>query len=202
MTENNSEFLVTRCPPDELFWQKFLLYLSERHRHELGFLPALAYKQAIELGRVFLCLDNGEPAGYLIHGPAKRESKIYQVVVTHDCRRIEHGTALVTAARMFFDAGMAETMSCHVADDLAANSFWQAIGLKAVGTRCRRQDRKRSQIKYQEERPGKAAALLALKSQLAESKLSNLHRILVKGDASIGGVNFKRKTLQRHQIIM
>jgi ribosomal protein S18 acetylase RimI-like enzyme len=200
--QNEPQFLVTRAPPSEAFWQKFLLHLSDSHKHELGFLPRLAYSQALALGRVFLCFENGDPCGYLIHGPAKQHSKIYQVVVADDCRRIEHGTALVQAARMFADRAEAHTLSCHVAEDLEALSFWKTIGLEIVGERCRRQDRKRKQFKLLEQRPGQKVAEMRLKTQLAKSKLTNLHRLLCKGDASISQINFQRKNAKGHSIIL
>lgn len=202
MAEEKPTFLVTRAPPDETFWSKFLLHLSGTHKHELGFLPRLAYTQALALGRVFLCFENGDPCGYLIHGPAKQNSKIYQVVVSDDCRRIEHGTALVQAARLYADRAEAHTLSCHVAEDLAAVEFWKSIGLEIVGERCRRQDRKRKQFKFEEYRPGKKTAEIRLRTQLAESKLTNLHRLLCKGDASISQINFTRKIAGGHQIIL
>lgn len=195
-------FIVTRAPKDELLWAKFLEHLSSTHKNELGFLPRLAYSQAIALGRVFLCFENGDPCGYLIHGPAKTHTKIYQVVVEDDCRRIEHGTALVEAARLVADRAEAHTLSCHVAEDLAANSFWKAIGLHIVSERCRRQDRKRKQFRYLEDRPGTAIAKMRLKTQLTESKLTNLHRLLCKGDTSIAAVNFQRKSRNNHSIMI
>lgn len=202
MTKPVTDYLVTRCPQDETFWAKFLEHLSGLHKHELGFLPRLAYAQAVELGRVFLCFENGDPCGYAIHGPALRETKIYQVVVTDDCRRIEHGTALVEAVRLYADADRAFSLSCHVAEDLDAVQFWQAIGLQIVGERCRRQDRKRKQYKFQEERPGRKIAEIELKTQLEASKLTKLHQILTQHNPSMGQLNFQRKLAKNHTIVL
>lgn len=202
MPKSATNFLVARCPRDEKTWAKFLEYLSGIHKHELGFLPRLAYSQAIELGRVFLCFENGDPCGYLIHGPAKRITKIYQVVVTDDCRRIEHGTALVEAVRLFADAARAHELSCHVAEDLEAVQFWSEIGLQIVGERCRRQDRKRKQFHFVEERPGKKLDLADLQAQLRESKLTRLHSFLLKNNPTLEAVQFRRKASHNHQIIL
>lgn len=199
---DDKSYLVTRCPPDETFWQKFLLHLSDSHKHELGFLPRQAYLQAIQLSRVFLCFENGDPCGYLIHGPGRQETKIYQVVVCDDCRRIEHGTALVQATRLVADRASAHKLTCHVAEDLDAVNFWQAIGLRIVGERCKRKDGGRKQFKFEEERPGKIAAAIALKTQLATSRLTNLHRLLTKHNPGIGSVNFQRKLQHTHAIIL
>lgn len=202
MSTDQPTFVVARCPPEEAFWVKFLDHLSGLHKHELGFLPRLAYSQAIELGRVFLCLENGEPAGYAIHGPPKRDTKIYQVVVADDCRRIEHGTALVEAIRQVADRERAFSLSCHVAEDLDALQFWHAIGLSVVGERCRRRDRKRKQFRFLEERPGKKLARIALQKQLEESKLTKLHQILCQHNPTMGQLNFQRKIVRNHQIIL
>jgi len=202
MPKSQSNFLVTRCPPDEMLWAKFLDHLSGLHKHEVGFLPRLAYQQAIGLGRVFLCFENGDPCGYLIHGPPKRQTKIYQVVVTDDCRRVEHGTALVEAVRLVADAERAHVLSCHVAEDLEAVSFWKEIGFQITGERCRRQDRKRKQFRFEEQRPGKSLDLKDLRAQLRESKLTALHTFLLKNNPSLEKVNFQRKATNHHQIIL
>lgn len=199
---SDNDFIVCRAPADELFWVKFLDHLSGLHKHELGFLPRQAYENAIELNRVFLCFENGEPCGYLIHGVPKLETKIFQVVVADDSRRIEHGTALVEAARMVADQGHAHYLSCHVAEDLDALKFWKAIGLEIVGKRCRRKDLGREQFKFIEERPGKALAKIALQKQLSESKLTKLHALLTAHNPSLHTVNFQRKQVTGHQIIL
>lgn len=202
VSEQQRTFLVTRCPPEEKIWAKFLEHLSGQHKHELGFLPRLAYSQAVGLGRVFLCFENGEPCGYAIHGPAKRVTKIYQVVVTDDCRRVEHGTALVEAIRLVADGERAHELSCHVAEDLEAIQFWNQIGFRIVGERCRRQDRKRKQFRFLEERPGKRLDLADLRAQLKESKLTQLHSFLLKNNPSLTAVKFQRKATHNHQIVI
>lgn len=202
MSTDSNNYLVTRCPPEESKWAKFLEYLSARYKHELGFLPRTAYAQAVELGRVLLCFENGDPCGYAIHGPARRETKIYQVVIADDCRRIEHGTALVEAVRLYADAARAHALSCHVAEDLEAVHFWSAIGLSQNGSRCRRKDKQRRQIRFEEERPGKSLDLLDLVAQLKESKLTQLHAFLLKNNPSLHAVQFKRKATKQHQIIL
>lgn len=183
-------------------WAKFLEHLSGQHRHELGFLPRLAYAQAVGLGRVFLCFENGEPCGYAIHGPPKKTTKIYQVVVTNDCRRVEHGTALIEAIRLVADGVRTHELSCHVAEDLEAVAFWKEIGFRIVGERCRRQDRKRKQFRFLEDRPGKLLDLQDLQQQLRESKLTRLHSFLVKNNPTLSGVNFQRKATNNHTIVV
>lgn len=188
---------------------KFLDYLQSREKNALGFLPFRALEQAIELGRVLLCFENDDPAGYVIHGPTKATTKIYQTVVCDDLRRVEHGTALVSAVTMRANAAGAEAISLHCAEDLAANSFWDALGFEFKGQRCRRKDRRRSQNRYEIILPGHAIAeqkRAAEREEAArivkEQGLSNLQRLLLKSDARHAEVTLRRKVTRESQIVI
>lgn len=195
-------FAVVPAPPDAVAFVKFLDHLQSENRHALGFLPFEALRQAIELSRVFLCYENDMPAGYVIHGPPKRHGKIYQVCVAEDARRIEHGTALIEAVRAVMNHGRAHTLTLHCAEDLPANQFWRDLGFTQIGRRMKRKDGKRWQNRYQVELPAKAVDALRYKQQLKEDGLTNLQRLLVKGDVRLGSVNFKRKTQRTHEIYL
>lgn len=193
---------VVPAPKDAPSVARFIDYLQAKDRNALGFLPFIALQQAVDLGRVFLCLENDEPAGYVIHGPAKTHGKIYQVCVADDARRIEHGTALVEAVRSVMIAGKAHDLTLHCAEDLTANTFWRALGFAHTGQRCKRQDRRRMQNRYQIELPQKALDAMMMRKQLEADGLTNLRRLLMKGDIRHGGVSFKRKQARGHQIYL
>lgn len=193
---------VIPAPPDAQSVARFIDYLQGKDRNALGFLPMIALQQAVSLGRVFLCIENDEPAGYVIHGPAKTHGKIYQVCVAQDARRIEHGTALVEAVRSVMIAGKAEDLTLHCAEDLAANRFWKELGFAQTGTRCKRADGKRMQNRYQIELPQKALNVMLLRKRLEEDGLTNLRRLLMKGDIRHAGVSFARKRQTKHQIYL
>ena len=195
-------FCVVPAPPDAVQFVKFLDHLQDENRHALGFLPFEALRQAIELERVFLCYENDEPAGYVIHGPAKKHGKIYQVCVAEDARRIEHGTALIEAVRAVMNHARAHTLTLHCADDLPANDFWKTLGFAHIGRRCKRKDGSRWQNRYQVELPAKQADLLAYKAQLKADGLTNLQRLLVKGDIRLGSVPFRRKRQHGHTLYL
>ena len=195
-------FCVVPAPPDAVSFVKFLDHLQSKNKHALGFLPFEALRQAISLGRVFLAYENDQPAGYVIHGQPRQQAKIFQVVIEDDARRFEHGTALIEAVRQVMVHAKAHTLSLHCADDLEANEFWKAIGFQFTGQRCRRKDKKRSQNRYEVELPQKAIDLLAWRRQLEADGLTNLQRLLVKGDISLGKVPFRRKAKREHQIYL
>ncbi len=197
-----SDFYVCQAPNDALGFIKFLDHLQHENRNALGFLPFEALRQAITLQRVFLCFENGDPAGYVIHGPPKRHGKIYQVCVAEDSRRIEHGTALVEAVRAVMNAGEAHTLTLHCAEDLPANTFWKELGFTAAGTRCKRKDGKRWQNRYQEVLPAKALHAMQFKAQLERDGLTRLRELLLKGDATIASMPFRRKKQTSHQIYL
>lgn len=195
-------FAVVPAPPDAPEFSKFLDHLQAQNKHALGFLPFIALRQAIELGRVFLCYENDEPAGYVIHGPGKRHTKIYQVCVAEDARRIEHGTALIEAVKAVANHHRAHDLTLHCAEDLPANSFWNALGFEPAGRRCKRRDGKRMQNKYRMELPARLLDHLAYKAQLKADGLTNLQRLLVKGDVRLASVPFRRKKQTSHAVYL
>lgn len=195
-------FAVIPAPRDAVGFVKFLDHLQSENSHALGFLPFEALRQAIELGRVFLCYENDDPAGYLIHGPAKKHSKIYQVCVAEDARRIEHGTALVEAFHRVCLAADAHDLTLHCAEDLPANRFWQELGFEPAGQRCKRADGRRMQNRYRIDLPEKAASAKRFKAQLEADGLTRLRNLLIKGDARMAGVPFARKRGAGHQIYL
>lgn len=197
-----SDFYVCQAPQDALGFVKFLDHLQSENRHALGFLPFEAMRQAIELQRVFLCFENGDPAGYVIHGPPKRHGKIYQVCVAEDSRRVEHGTALVEAVRAVMNAKTAHTLTLHCAQDLPANTFWGELGFTKIGERCKRKDGSRLQNRYQEVLPGKALHARLFREQLDRDGLTRLRELLIKGNVSLAGTPFRRKRQTSHTLYL
>jgi len=191
---------VYQAPAEGVEILKFLDYLQKREKDALGFLPWAAFEQALEKGRVLLCYDNDDPAGYLIHGPVRPVTKIYQTVVCDDVRRILHGTALVEAVTERANAGHARRISLHCAEDLEANKFWEALEFKKTGQRCRRKDGSRMQNRFEIILPGdelarqeEAAKLESYRADLRKSGHTNLHRLLMKNDGRHGQIEIRRK---------
>lgn len=117
----------------------FLDHLQRRHHDAIGFLSRMALLEAIERKRVWLALENGEPAGYLYGkaGYQRREDVaiIFQAAICYDARRRLLGTSLVEA----FISGLPSAVSqlcLWCAADLDANLFWSALDFEPVATRA------------------------------------------------------------------
>src|SRR5215218_3775502 len=74
----------------------YVVALQKRNGEALGFIPRAALSEKIDLGRIWLATENGDPAGYLHHGSlAVPEVRIFQAAIQYDARRRHHGLALV-----------------------------------------------------------------------------------------------------------
>src|SRR5687767_3498212 len=69
----------------------YVVDIQKRNGEALGFIPRVALAEKIELGRITLATENGEPAGYLHHGSlAVPEVRIFQAAIQYDARRRHH----------------------------------------------------------------------------------------------------------------
>lgn len=168
--------------------------LAKKNSHAVGFLPYQAYQSALEAKRVLLLIENDEPAGYLIHGPEITHSKIYQVVIHEQLRRIEHGRQLVDSLREHLQQFEVHTLSLHCAEDLDANRFWNAIGFHQIGRRIKDSTGRRWQNQYQQNMPGLTIHKLAQQKAIDARGQGNLARLLLKGKLSLADVIKKPPT--------
>lgn len=113
----------------------YVVHLQKRHADALGFIPRVALLEKIELGRIHLARENGEPAGYLHHGSlARPEVRIFQAAIQYDARRRHMGLALVNdLVDRAADAG-AQGVSLRCLSFLEANEFWDAAGFRLLTT--------------------------------------------------------------------
>jgi len=178
------------CPaqPGDLQVLKFLDALSKKNGHCVGFLPLIAYEEALNLGRVTLLFYNDEPAGYMIRGPVKECTKIYQLVIAEELRRIENGTTLLDNLRQKAVAGKAYEISLHCAEDLEANRFWQALGFQKVGQRLKDKTGRRWQNHYRQDLPEKQLALLRKDARIRDRNLAPLARLMLKGKLDVAAL--------------
>src|SRR5687768_5602326 len=123
---------VSPATPSDL---AYVVALQKRNHEALGFIPRAALAEKIDLGRIRLVAENGDPAGYLHHGSlAVPEVRIFQAAVQYDARRRHHGLALVAdLVERARDAG-ARGVSLRCLDFLDANDFWRAAGFERIGT--------------------------------------------------------------------
>jgi hypothetical protein len=89
----NDDGQVLRATPADL---AYVVGLQKRNHEALGFIPRVALEQKIDLGRIWLATENGEPAGYLHHGSlAVPEVRIFQAAIPVRRPPAPHGAALV-----------------------------------------------------------------------------------------------------------
>lgn len=123
---------VVRATPADL---AYVVHLQKRHGDAIGFLPRLALAQKIDLGRVWLARENGEPAGFLHHGTLNApEVRIFQAAVQYDARRRRLGLALVDELLTRAAAAGARGVSLRCLSYLEANAFWTAAGFRLLAT--------------------------------------------------------------------
>ena len=123
---------VSPATPGDL---SYVVHLQKRHAGALGFIPRVALREKIDLGRVWLARENGQPAGFLHHGSlARPEVRIFQAAIQYDARRRHMGLALVNdLVRRAAGAGAAG-VSLRCLSFLDANEFWRAAGFRLLAT--------------------------------------------------------------------
>lgn len=101
---------------------------------QVAFYPRETLRRAIDGGDVEVAFENGEPCGYLWHGPYRpgRDAVIYQAVIHYDLRRRRHGAELV--ARIERDARIVgcAAVRCRCRSDIDANDFWRSLGFSPI----------------------------------------------------------------------
>ena len=123
---------VLRATPADL---AYVVHLQKKHHYALGFMPRVALQQKIDLGRIWLATENGEPAGFLHHGSlAGDEVRIFQAAVQYDARRRHLGLGLVRDLLHRAAAAGARGVSLRCLSSLEANDFWRVAGFNLLTT--------------------------------------------------------------------
>ena len=123
---------IVRATPADL---AYVVALQKRNHEALGFIPRAALAEKVDLGRIWLATENGEPAGYLHHGSlARPEVRIFQAAVQYDARRRHVGLSLVADLLARARSAGAGGVSLRCLDFLDANDFWTAAGFTLLGT--------------------------------------------------------------------
>lgn len=117
----------------------FIRGLQKRFSNQLGFLPDAALREYVDRGRVLLCQDNGEPAGYLLR-PRRLASlpscvPLVQTAICYDAQRRALGLSLVEAAAAAALLDGRSTLQAWCRADIEATQFWRAAGFVAVAQR-------------------------------------------------------------------
>jgi ribosomal protein S18 acetylase RimI-like enzyme len=122
---------------------RYVIDLSKKHYEEIGFLPAPRLEAYQQAGQLWMANENDERCGFMVWGRGWPVLRVYQVCIQYDAQRREHGFSLVRRLIAKADNEGYEAISCYVADDIDANSFWRACGFSCVGQRDNGNRRKR-----------------------------------------------------------
>lgn len=101
---------------------------------QVAFYPRATLKRAIENGEIEFAFENGEPCGYLWHGPARagRDLVIYQAVIHYDLRRRLKGAELVSRIIALGQSTSCAGVRCRCRSDIEANAFWRELGFGCI----------------------------------------------------------------------
>lgn len=107
--------------------------LQKKNAEELAFFPKIVFEREIDNFRILLALVNNEPAGYLYHGAFSNACKIHQACIQYDLRGQLYGAELVRNFISLCDAAGTSAITLRCGSDIAANSFWKAMGFYCQG---------------------------------------------------------------------
>lgn len=115
---------------------RFIDSLQKKFGRCLGFLPTRALEVNLEAGNVDLCMENGEPAGYLLCRPRLSWQpllgSIVQAAVAMDAQRRHHGLALLLQVEERARTAGQVALQANCAIGVEANEFWAAAGFKPI----------------------------------------------------------------------
>jgi len=108
--------------------------IADRHRHELGFVPAAALVEAARERRLLVAVLDGKVVGF-VHFRCCRDghATIYEIAVLPECRRQGVGRALVEAVckEAALRGCVVLQLKCPI--DLPANEFYRRVGFIEAG---------------------------------------------------------------------
>jgi hypothetical protein len=130
----------------------YIVDLSKKENHSLGFIPKMAYESAItgiKTGdrwsdvcndRLWVCECNGDLVGFVLASFGKTNSvwkygKIAQICLQVDARMMQRGRLLLDSVIDYGKNVGTLSFSCGCADDLPSNLFWQTMGWTKISER-------------------------------------------------------------------
>jgi hypothetical protein len=130
----------------------YIISLSKKENHSLGFIPKMAYESAItgiKTGdrwsnvcndKLFVIECNGDLVGFCIASfgipnAISKKGKIAQICLQTDARKFLRGRKLLDAVLQYGKTQGTMAFSAGCADDLESNLFWQSMGWIKIATR-------------------------------------------------------------------
>ena len=158
ITPNNKLYVVGSTNGDDvraaiLEDVPYILNLTKKEAHSLGFIPKPAYTAAItgiKTGkrwsnvcndRMWVCTNNGDLVGFVLasfgnyRSKDSRRGKIAQICIQSDARKFERGRNLLAHVVGYGASSGCHDFGCGCAEDLESNRFWNAMNWNHVGDR-------------------------------------------------------------------
>jgi hypothetical protein len=131
---------------------KYVISLSKKENHSLGFIPKMAYESAITgikngdrwsnvcNDKLFVIECNGDLVGFClasfgIHNAISKKGKIAQICLQTDARKFLRGRKLLDSVVEYGKTQGTMAFSAGCADDLESNLFWQSMGWICIAQR-------------------------------------------------------------------
>ena len=118
----------------------FIDKLQKENAHAVGFIQRTIWDDYVFGGGrnfvVFICEKNADMVGYVLLTPGKGANtytRIQQIAVREDARRLDYGSALIAVVRDFCETFNRIGARLRCRQDLESNKFWQALGFQKYG---------------------------------------------------------------------
>ena len=118
----------------------FIDKLQKDNAHAVGFIQRTIWDDYVFGGGrnfvVFICEKNEDLVGYVLLTPGKGQNtytRIQQIAVREDARRLDYGSALIAVVRDFCETFNRSGARLRCRQDLESNKFWRALGFSKYG---------------------------------------------------------------------
>lgn len=118
----------------------FIDKLQKENSYAVGFIQSTIWDKYVFGGErnfvVLICEKNSDLVGYVLLTPGRGPytyTKVQQIAVREDARRLDYGSALISVVRDFCNTfnRLGTTLRCRI--DLESNKFWQSLGFHLYG---------------------------------------------------------------------
>lgn len=118
----------------------FIDKLQKDNAYAVGFIQKTIWEKYVFGGErnfvVFICEKNADMVGYILLTPGKKANtytRIQQIAVREDARRLDYGSALIAVVRDFCETFNRSGARLRCRQDLESNYFWEALGFHKYG---------------------------------------------------------------------
>lgn len=119
---------------------EFIDKLQKENSHAVGFIQRTVWDKYVFGGErnfvVFIREKNADMVGYILLTPGKGRdtyTRIQQIAVREDARRLDYGSALIAVVRDFCETFNRAGARLRCRTDLESNKFWEALGFQRFG---------------------------------------------------------------------